>query len=176
MPILEDAQWAENLLEKDDSQYSRRAYIRSFFALLEGSIWVFKQAILHAPTKDGKSKRMSPAEFALLSDKSYDLKSNGQTKEQTKYLKLPENLRFTFSVLEKYFKTTSDLGIGTVKWESFLEAQSIRNRITHPKTSDDFEVSDKEIEICKKVCSWSNDLFFNVINQIIENSESNQNA
>ena len=171
MPMLEDARWAEELLEKDDSQYSRRAYIRSYFALLEGSIWIFKQAILHAPTKNGKAKRMSPAEYALLSDKTYDLKRNGKTKEQTKYLKLPENFRFTFGVLEKYFGAKSDLGLGTSKWDNFLKAQSIRNRITHPKTSDEFEVSDNEIEICKEVCSWSNELFNDVLSQIVKNSK-----
>lgn len=164
MPMLEDAQWAEEALEREDNQFTRRAYVRSLFSLIEGSIWVLKQTVLHAPASNGNVKRISAAEYALLSDKTYDLKSNGQPKEQVKFLKLPENFRFTFSVLEKYFKTELDLGVGTTDWNNFLEAQTIRNRITHPKASFEFEVTDSEIIICKETCSWFNELiavFFN---------------
>ena len=45
MPMLEDAHWAENALEIEDNQFTRRAYIRSLFAQIEGSIWVMKQTV-----------------------------------------------------------------------------------------------------------------------------------
>jgi hypothetical protein len=116
MPLLEDARWAEQALDKEDNQFTRRAYIRSFFAMIEGSIWVLKQTVLHASVPKGKITRLSPAEYALLSDKTYELKSNGQIKEQTKYLKLSENCRFTFDVLAKYFGAEFNLGVGTVSF------------------------------------------------------------
>ncbi|WP_219033282.1 hypothetical protein [Shewanella algae] len=164
MPMLDDAHWAENALDADDNQFTRRAYIRSLFALIEGSIWVLKQTVLLAPVKQGNVKRLTAAEYALLSDKTFDLKSNGQPKEQTKFLKLPENIRFTFSVVEKYFGMKIDLEVGKEPWNKFLEAQQVRNRITHPKTPSDFVVSDSEITACKDACSWFNELvatFFN---------------
>lgn len=123
MPMIEDAHWAEQSLDEEDNQFTRRAYIRSLFAMIEGSIWVLKQTVLHAPVQNGQVKRLSAAEYALLSDKTYDLKRNGQPKEQTKYLKLPDNFRFTFGVLSKYFGSDFDLGIGTEIWDNFLEAK-----------------------------------------------------
>lgn len=170
MPMIEDAHWTEEALDKEDNQFTRRAYIRSIFAMIEGSVWVLKQIVLHAPVQEGHVKRLSAAEYALLSDKTYELKSNGQPKEQTKYLKLPDNFRFTFNVLKKYFKADLDLGIGTVAWNNFLEAQKIRNRITHPKTSEEFEVSNSEIAVCKETCSWFNKLIVAFFNSLISNA------
>jgi len=62
MPIREDAHWAEDALDKEDNQFTRRAYIRSLFAMIEGSILVLKQVVLHAPVQQSKVKRLSPAE------------------------------------------------------------------------------------------------------------------
>jgi hypothetical protein len=173
--MLEDAHWAEQALDKEDNQFTRRAYIRNVFAMIEGSIWVLKQTVLHAPVSEGRIKKLSPAEYALLSDKTYELKSNGQTKEQTKYLKLPENFRFAFGVLTKYFGTEFNLGVGTVAWDNFLAAQEIRNRITHPKTVAEFEVSDSEIATCKEACSWFNELVFAFFNGLIAKVEKGAN-
>ncbi len=172
MPMIEDAHWAEQALDKEDNQFTRRAYIRSMFAMIEGSIWVLKQTVLNAPTVKGNIKKLSVAEYALLSDKTFELKSNGEPKEQTKYLKLPENFRFTFNVLTKSFGTEFDLGIGTVAWDNFLAAQAIRNRTTHPKTVAEFEVSDSDIATCKEACSWFNELVVVFFNGIVSNSKN----
>jgi hypothetical protein len=169
MPMIDDAHWAEQALDKEDNQFTRRAYIRSMFAMIEGSIWVLKQTVLHAPTADGKPKRLSIAEYALLSDKSFELKNNGETKEQTKYLKLPENFKFTFNILSKSFGIKFDLGIGSTAWQNFLKAQEIRNRITHPKTAAEFEVSNAEILVCTEACSWFNELIANFFNGLTSN-------
>lgn len=173
--MIYDAHWAEQALDKEDNQFTRRAYVRNVFAMIEGSILVLKQTVLFAPVPEGRVKKLSPAEYALLSDKTYELKSNGQTKEQTKYLKLPENFRFTFGVLTKYFGTEFNLGVGTVAWDNFLAAQEIRNRITHPKTVTEFEVSDSELATCKEACSWFNELVVAFFNGLVVKVEKNPN-
>ncbi|MGM7284521.1 hypothetical protein ABRY74_22000 [Pseudomonas guariconensis] len=154
MPMLDDAHWAEEAMARDDNQFTRRAYIRSIFAMIEGTTWVLKQTLLKAIEMKGKKFR--PGEYELLSDRSYELKENGDIKEQTKFLKLPDNIRFTYKALGKYTKTEFDLGVGTIAWDNFLEALKIRNRITHPKNTSEFSVSDSEIAICQQVTSWFN--------------------
>lgn len=173
MPILEDALWAESALNSEDNKFTRRAYIRSLFSMIEGTVWILKQTVLHAPVRDGKPKRLSPAEYALLSDKTYDLTSSGEPKEQTKFLKLPENVRFTFNILSKYFGIKFDLGVGSTNWNFFLEAQKIRNRIAHPKTPEEFNISDDEIQTCKMVCSWFNLLILKVLKGIASTKKQN---
>ena len=173
MPMIEDAHWAEQTLDVDDSQFTRRAYVRNLFAMIEGCIWALKETVLRAPVQEGRTKRLLPGEYELLSDKSYELKSNGQVREQTKYLRLPENVRFTFAVLSKYFGTECNLGVGTSSWSDFLAAQEIRNRITHPKTTAEFSISDEEITTCRDVCSWFNNLILDFFNGLIATSKRN---
>jgi len=78
-------------------------------------------------------------------------------------------LKFTFCLINKLFQASIDLGVGKKEWDSFLKALEIRHRVTHPKESKAFEISDREIQICKEVCSWFNDLVhscFDSISQI----------
>ncbi|WPX87529.1 hypothetical protein PsasTeo6_13816 [Pseudomonas asiatica] len=139
---------------RDDNQFTRRAYIRSIFAMIEGTTWVLKQTLLKALEMKGKT--FQPGEYELLSDKSYELKENGDIKEQTKFPKLPDNIRFTYKALGKYTNTEFKVGVGTIAWSNFLEALKIRNRITHPKNPSEFFVSDSEIAICQQTTSWFN--------------------
>ena len=176
MPMLEDGKWAEDSLEKDDNQFTRRAYVRSMFSIIEGSIWVLKQTILHATAPKGHIIKMSVAEYSLLSDRSYDLKNNGAIQEKVKHLKLPDNLVFTFGLLTKYFGAKFDLGIGTVKWENFIKAQAIRDRITHPKAPAEFKVSDAEIAICQATSTWFNSLIAAFFDRLKFNAKKNKKA
>lgn len=75
--LIDDSHAAETYLEGNDSQFARRAYIRSIFASLEGIVWLLKQACLKVPNVSGP-REFDPAEFALLQDQSYDLKNNGE--------------------------------------------------------------------------------------------------
>jgi hypothetical protein len=171
MPMLEDARWAENALDCEDNQFTRRAYIRNVFAMIEGCVWALKQLVLDAPTKTGNPKKLPLADYSLISETTYELKSNGQIRTQPKFLKLPENVRFTFGLLEKYFQAKADLGVGGKSWADFVKVQEIRNRITHPKSSAQFTVSDEEIEMCKNVCSWFNSLIANFIETLVASQQ-----
>lgn len=159
LKLLEDAAEAEALLDEKDTQFFRRAYIRSIFALIEGTIWLIKQVCLKAKPHRGH-RFIDVAEYALLTDQSYELKNNGEPSVQTKYLKLPDNLRFTAKVVQRLFQATLDLGVGTTKWENFLKSVRVRNRITHPKTAEELTIKDDEISLCKEVSSWFNDLVY----------------
>jgi hypothetical protein len=102
LKLLEDAHEAETLLEEKDTQFYRRAYIRSVFASIEGIIWLIKQVCLKAKSPRGP-RPIKVAEYALLSDQSYELKNNGDPSVQTKYLKLADNLKFTVKVARRLF-------------------------------------------------------------------------
>jgi hypothetical protein len=169
-PMLDDAHWAEKLLSSDDNQFSRRAYIRSLFSMIEACTWTIKQAVRHELTTNS-TKTISAAEYALLSDKTFNLKNSGVPEEQTKYLKLADNIKFTFNYTLKAFNIESSLGVGTQAWDSFIAAQKIRDRITHPRKSTDLQISDCEILTCKEVCSWFNSLILNFIKKLLSEYE-----
>lgn len=155
--LLEDALAAEQYLDKNDSQFARRSYVRSIFAYIEGSVWILKQVCLKAKPLSGVRK-IHVAEYALLAEETYELKANGDPNTRTKFLRLPDNIRFLFKLINRLFNANIDIGIGTQTWDSLLEAIKIRNRITHPKNASAFKITDEDIKLCQDVCSWFNDL------------------
>ena len=158
LSILEDASEAELFLEANpESQFARRTYIRSIFSSIEGTIWILKDVCLNTKTIDGKRK-ISLAEYAILKEISFELKNNGEIKTSTKFLKLTDNIKFTFSLLNKLFNLEIDLDVGSKNWSYFLETIEIRNRITHPKKPTSFIIEDSEILKCKHTSNWFNEL------------------
>ena len=173
--LLDDSLAAESYLDANDSQFARRAYIRSIFASLEGIVWLLKQVCLKAPNVSGP-RRFDPAEFALLQDQTYDLKNNGEPSTQTKFLRLPDNVRFTFRVFNRLFQANVDLGVGGNSWTAFLRALDVRHRITHPKKVDELDISDTEIKLCREVSSWFNETVHAAVQAIVDTSARVTNA
>jgi hypothetical protein len=166
MILLEDARQAEIHLDANpSSQFARRAYIRSVFATIEGSIWLIKTACLSAKNTKGQ-KMYTPSEFALLREESYELKSNGEVKISPKFLKLPDNIKFIFKYISKRSGYDINIGVGAKTWEGFLQALEIRHRITHPKNTAAFNITDDEIATCRATTSWFNELIVNSINAL----------
>ena len=152
--LLHDADEAEAYLNANpESQFSRRIYVRSIFSTIEGSIWILKTACLAGTDAKGR-QFFTPAELALLREESYELKSNGEVKVSIKFLKLPDNIRFVYKFINKRFKSDIDIGSGGKKWEEFLASLEIRNRITHPKDTSAFLISDEETEVCRRTSQW----------------------
>lgn len=153
--LLEDATAAEAYLGQQDSQFARRAYIRSVFAYVEGTVWLIKQTCLRA-VRESKGPGLSLPEQALLADVVYDLKSTGEPYEQQKFLRLPDNLRFAVRVVNRLCHSAVDLEVGTVGWDRFLKALETRHRITHPKDAAGIDVADEEVKLAIEVCGWFN--------------------
>ena len=101
---------------------------------------------------------MTPGEFNILNEVAFDLKANGDIKESIKFLKLPDNFKFLFKSINKLFNANIEIDYGAKDWQNFIEAQKIRNRLTHPRQIADLDINDTEIAICKSVCHWFNDL------------------
>lgn len=157
LELLQDTKTAEELLDEKPTQFAKRAYIRSSFAYIEGTVWLLKQACIGAA--DNTDRRVfSHAEYALLNDEGYDLKNNGEPSVQPKFLRLPDNVKFTDRAVAKFFGSQPQLDGGSSAWNNFIEAIRIRNRITHPKNMRDYEVIDKEIEVCRAATHWFNDI------------------
>jgi hypothetical protein len=158
MPLLEDAADAESYLDNNPhSQFARRTYIRSIFSCIEGTIWILKDVCFNAKPIKGK-RTMSVAEYALLKEESFELKNSGEPSTSAKFLRLPDNIKFTFKTINKLFRSEIDLKIDKKDWTDFLESLEIRHRITHPKKAISFVITDKEIERCKNTSSWFNEL------------------
>lgn len=154
-PILalsDDVNRAEKEMVANDDSYSRRNHIRALFAMIEGTIYILKQTVLIAASSGPGP--LSIAELALLQEKNFFLTEKGTPRVKDQFPKTKDNLLFTKSCLEKAFGYSLDLNATPNNWKDFKEAIAIRNRITHPKGLQDFEVSKEESELAIKVGRW----------------------
>jgi hypothetical protein len=137
-----DVEAAYANLEKDkSSQYHRRCVVRSVFSYIEALIEYVKVEL--------RSTVRCEACKATLTEK--DLETLGLLKvigeiELGKFLSLEINLKRTFKLAVKVW------GLGKLRlstdgktYSEFLAAKSARNRLTHPRTFYDIEVTDYDM-------------------------------
>ncbi|WP_020606532.1 hypothetical protein [Spirosoma spitsbergense] len=167
--LLHDSALAELLLETADVPFHRRTYIRTIFASIEGCVWIMKQVCLYAE-KSPDAPEMPISEYLLLSETEYSLKSNGDIREQARFLSLNDNLQFVTKVVNYRHSAGIELGVGTKAWQNFQDAIKIRNRITHPKSSDDVTITDTEMQLCIGVSHWFNGLTKTFLTRLLKNA------
>jgi len=160
----DDVGLAETEMDRNDTPYHRRNFVRALFAMIEGSIYVIKQTVLVAGFSE---KKLSLAEIALLKEETFELDNKGNIRSQIKFLRVADNLRFTARSAARVFNCELDLGVGTQNWANFRELIKIRNRVTHPKNSDDYEISRDEAELARKVFYWFNDFIVASVENIV---------
>ena len=166
-PIVQfaaDAGQAENNVDAEDTQYNRRATVRALFAMIEGTIFFLKQTALATSTV--KKDVLTTGELILLQDQTAEINTKGESELRTKYIRLQDNLKFTSHILRKLYGITIELGIGTKDWKNFVEAIAIRNRITHPKSTEDFLINDTNLQTIREVSSWFCDLTAHAVMEI----------
>jgi hypothetical protein len=150
--LFDDVKQCKVQLETEDSQFGRRVYVRTVFALIEGLTFQMKQIVLKM--HDELNLGYPTAELALLKEEAYELNDKGEAYVQSKFLQLPKNVRFAFKVFARTFEVDYQLDVGSDVWASFKDAIEIRNRLTHPKLVNDLHVSDEQMVIVRRVEKW----------------------
>ena len=125
------------------SQPERRIYVRSVFATIEAYIYVLKQIALRMHP-DPKCPTISEAERAFAHEQEYRLTDSGDVITRRTKISLEANIRFAFKLLAKAGSLPSELDVSGSEWQSFRRAIKIRDRITHPKSVSDLNISDED--------------------------------
>jgi hypothetical protein len=157
--LLGDVKQAEKMLKENDTQYLRRCYVRALFTGIEGTIYTLKQAVVGIAAASGPPgydilRVLSVPEVAMLQEYSIDMASNGKPIISQKFIRLPDNIKFTVNIISKLCDYAIDLDVKGIEWETFMEAIQIRHRITHPKIIEEFQITDDEIKLMRDVSSW----------------------
>lgn len=141
----ESKYWWKVLREEQfDNQFIRRAVIRSTFAFIEGVIHSLKQIMIllereNSFLKVGERLLMQSILFENLN------------------LRLKENMLFTIDCFSRWMKIQIPLSDKDETWKDFKSAIKIRNRLMHPKESNDLIISDEELIIVNKSFIWFSD-------------------
>ncbi len=151
--LVDDVKIAEEKL--DDQQYSRRVYVRTLFAMIEGVIYAMKVALFGIGRSSGSLK---VPDLVVLKESTFDLSSKGEVQEKAKYFRVSDNLKFTIKSVKRVLGSSIDLGVGTQNWMNFVGAVKIRNAVTHPKNLSDLTISDEDLECIRSVNVWFNQI------------------
>jgi hypothetical protein len=147
-------------LKRDDSEANRRAYVRAAFALIEGFVAIMKQHAL-AELKTGRVT-LTPGELVLLLEKSYSASDAGEVTERGAFIPTPQNIKFAFAVFAKSHQASRAPDYTDHRWGSLVKAIRVRNRITHPRSASDMEVSPEEVGLVDDAWAWFLDASFDV--------------
>lgn len=149
--LQSDIRQACEMLENDrESQYLRRCVVRAIFSFIEACIETVKVEVrsnirteLFTPDLTEKEKE-TLGSLHVIGDRKAD-----------KQLPLDANIKRTFRLaakvwgLDSYRLTTDGEGFA-----DFLRARDARNRLTHPRTYYDIQVTDDDMHFHTIAYSW----------------------
>lgn len=152
----------------------RRAYIRALFAYIEGITYRMKAQAFSAYTAGGA--QYTREELAIILEESYSLNDKGEVVTRSIFNSTHKNVRFAFNMYARAWGVIFILDCSDHKWASFKKAIGIRNRVTHPKTLADLNVSDEDMQILREGAYWysrnSLELLLDIRDKLIKDSES----
>ena len=134
--------------EQSKRSFYRRQYVRAAAALIEGFTSMLKQTALLNP------EHFLPEELMLLREEEPSLKDNGQLHLRKRFLAIEMNVRFAFQAYAKVGGVRFSLDCSRSGWQCFKKLFSVRDRITHPKRSEDLSISDSEMSSIKKAIDF----------------------
>lgn len=153
-----DVEEALLALQRKDTQFYRRVYVRSLFAYLEGfAYWLRQNAIEIDKVVLRRFGSIDWERHLLLFEEFPTITDNGKIEKRKQ--KISFKNRFAFSVrayaeiVQCKDNIFSDNG-----WYRLQEALIVRDRLTHPKQKSDLVVSDSDVQSCMEGYKWFVDL------------------
>jgi len=148
LSLLEDVLKAYELLESDrSSQFFRRALARATFAYIE--------ALIEAVRNELRSTIRSGVGMAELTPKDEEtLGFLGVVGTPTKFLPVEQGLKRTFKLAARIWGLDFRLKTEGEYFRDFLAAKDARNRLMHPRTLQDVEVTDEDMACYTIAGQW----------------------
>ncbi|MCU1162469.1 hypothetical protein [Stenotrophomonas maltophilia] len=146
--LQEDVLKAYELLESDrSSQFFRRALARATFAYVE--------ALIEAVRNELRSTIRSGVGLAELTPKDEEtLGFLGVVGSPTKFLPVEQGLKRTFKLAARIWGLDFRLETDGEHFRDFLAAKDARNRLMHPRTLHDVEVTDEDMACYTIAGQW----------------------
>lgn len=158
----------ETLDANRSSQYLRRCVARTVFAFIEGLVQIVKHEVRSELRRRHLKRTLSKREQELLTEQRIK-----DGKRSPVYIPIDRNLKGTFHLAAKVW----DLPDFTLEtegpdFEDFLHAKKARNRLTHPRTYRDLEVTDAHMRRYSRAYLWSRRSFTELFRKRVESLAS----
>jgi hypothetical protein len=159
-PLLDDVEESFRLLDIQDTQFNRRTYVRTIFALFEGWSFYIRQTLIREIFKSGLKSNdpMLIQRLSLLMDNSATLTDVGNIKLISQRIPFIKQFAFTLRSYAELVNLNPDYFVNN-GWVNFRNAVSIRNRITHPRTQNDLKITQHDLDVLQEAREWFLDVF-----------------
>ncbi|MEO8399017.1 MAG: hypothetical protein ABI550_04280 [Ignavibacteriaceae bacterium] len=149
-------------IKNDIKLFRKRTYVRTVFSYIEGMLFAMKRILLEDYEDLNDEDIIKLQEYRLVGANAEKLQ------KKPVFIDLKENMKFTFDKYGKIRANNYQTDFNSNDWENFKKCIKIRNKITHPKHSDDLIVTDEEY---KKV-QMAHDWFFKILNKLQKEENS----
>jgi hypothetical protein len=138
---------ARQELKEKDTPFRRRGYVRAVFAAIAGAVEAMRQVARLHP------EEFTESELILLRETRPDLDDRGNVVARKNKVPTTADLLFAFKSCMKAFGSELKLEAGD-EWANFRRGVGIRDRITHPKSAEDFDLSDDDVDCVAEIADW----------------------
>ncbi|OCH19269.1 hypothetical protein [Aliivibrio logei] len=147
--LSNDVNTAFKVLEEDKpNQYFRRSVVRAVFSYVEAVIETIKVEVRSSLRLERPNFELSKKEDELLGSLFVISENKGRQ------LPLEQNLKSTFKLAAKVWDLDFRLHTDNEDYRDFVIAKSFRNKLTHPKTYYDIEVTDDDMHYHAMAGMW----------------------
>ncbi|MEZ8467683.1 hypothetical protein AB6D20_007015 [Vibrio splendidus] len=147
--LSSDVNAAFKVLEEDKpNQYFRRSVVRAVFSYVEAVIETIKVEVRSSLRLERPNFELSKKEDELLGSLFAISENKGRQ------LPLEQNLKSTFKLAAKVWDLDFRLNSDGEDYRDFVIAKSFRNKLTHPKTYYDIEVTDDDMHYHAVAGMW----------------------
>jgi hypothetical protein len=150
--LLGDLQGAVEMAAADGTSRPRRHYIRSGFALIEGTCFRMKQ-IAHLLYSEAGVALPLEQEICLL-ERSADLNDNGTIRPTRPRLGFRSNTLYSLRSIPEALSIHFSPDTNDQRWALLLKAVAVRDRLVHPKAAIDLEVHQDELNTAREGFEW----------------------
>ncbi|EGR4455656.1 TPA: hypothetical protein RUY86_003586 [Vibrio cholerae] len=165
--LRDDVHTAFEVLESDkQNQYLRRSVVRAVFSHIEALIESVKVEIRSSLRIEKTNFELSKKEKELLGSLSPVSKDKGRQ------LPLEQNLKSTFKLAAKVWDLDFQLNTDGEDYRDFIVAKSYRNKLTHPKTYYDVQVTDDDMHYYAVAATWVQQEFHRLFKARVDKLEA----
>lgn len=153
--ITEDAKSAQAMLTANPTPFTLRMYVRTMGACLEGVVWALRLKLLQwieiAPDRFGISRDQEQ----VLRDVTLRLTDRGDIEHRELRTPTATSFHYVVQLYGRMSRRSFSIDKSSPHWQDLKFLVETRNRIVHPKSVGDLEVSIDQAERCEKGYHWA---------------------
>jgi hypothetical protein len=162
-PLKNDLAKLYDIVSLDEDRSSNRTFTKTLFCMVEAVSFRMRQIMLER--YENELLKISAEEYIVLSEIRVEIDSKGKIKQRPGFYNFSEMFLFTFRTycshydkMEIYSKYLSDY-----RYEAFTKSVLIRNKLTHPKSVFDINISKGNTSNMLLAYEWFDNFMMDVL-------------